>query len=83
MTAGTTYYYKVYGIQNGNETCGDVKSFTTASNATERTYTAYVFNTDGSLAITADQVKIIPIGAIPEGASCTVYPDRMSGIGVG
>ena len=79
LNAGTTYYYKVYGIQNGNETCGDVKSFTTASNATERTYTAYVFNTDGSLAINSRPSKDYPIGAIPEGASCTVYPDRMSG----
>ena len=79
LNAGTTYYYKVYGIQNGNEVCGDVKSFTTASNATERTYTAYVFNTDGSLAINSRPSKDYPIGAIPEGASCTVYPDRMSG----
>lgn len=79
LNGGTTYYYKVYGIQNGNETCGDVKSFTTASNATERTYTAYVFNTDGSLAINSRPSKDYPIGAIPEGASCTVYPDRMSG----
>ena len=79
LNAGTTYYYKEYGIQNGNETCGDVKSFTTASNATERTYTAYVFNTDGSLAINSRPSKDYPIGAIPEGASCTVYPDRMSG----
>ncbi len=31
------------------------------------------------LQLTADQVKDYPIGAIPEGASCTVYPDRMSG----
>ncbi len=79
LNAGTTYYYKVCGIQTGNETCGDVKSFTTASNATERTYTAYVFNTDGSLAINSRPSKDYPIGAIPEGASCTVYPDRMSG----
>ena len=79
LNAGTTYYYKVYGIQNGNETCGDVKSFTTASNATERTYTAYVFYTVCSLAINSRPSKDYPIGAIPEGASCTVYPDRMSG----
>lgn len=79
LTAGTTYYYKIYGVQNGNEISGDVKSFTTANDSAERTYTAYVFNTDGSLAINSRPSKGYQIGAIPEGARCTVYPDRMSG----
>lgn len=49
----------------------------------ERTATGYAVGTDGSLAIN-DKPAVSPgwstqLGAIPEGASCTVFLDRVSG----
>lgn len=79
LSPATTYYYKIYGIQNGIEVCGEVKSFTTSPKDTKNTYTAYVVNTDGSLAINSIPKKGNQIGVIPEGAACTVYSDRTSG----
>lgn len=49
----------------------------------EKTLTAYAVGTDGTLAIN-DKPAVSPnwskqIGSIPEGAACTVYPDKASG----
>lgn len=49
----------------------------------EKTATAYAVGTDGTLAIN-DKPAVSPgwstqLGAIPEGGSCTVYTDRLSG----
>lgn len=76
LSPGTTYYYKIYGIQNGVETSGEIKSFST-SNA--NSYTARVVNTDGSLAINSEPKVGSKIGEIPEGDTVTVYPDRSTG----
>ena len=78
LSANTTYYYKIYGIQNGVEVTGEIKSFTTSGGASN-TYTAYAVNTDGSLAINSIPKAGNQIGTIPEGAAVTVYPDRTSG----
>lgn len=48
----------------------------TAPQNTQNTYTAYVKNTDGSLAINARACAGNRVGVIPEGASCTIYPDK-------
>lgn len=49
------------------------------SGGSSSTYTAYVFNTDGNLVINSKPAKGNQIGLIPEGASCTVDPNRKSG----
>lgn len=79
LSPATIYYYKIYGIQNGIEVCGEVKSFTTSPKDTKNTYTAYVINTDGSLSINSIPQKGNQIGVIPEGAACTVYSDKALG----
>lgn len=43
------------------------------------TYTAYVTGTDGSLAINSRASSGYRIGTIPEGAACTVDPNKTSG----
>lgn len=45
----------------------------------ERTYTAYVINTDGSLVINSRPSAGYDLAEIPEGAACTVYPDKADG----
>lgn len=82
LSANTTYYYRVYGIQNGVETDGETKSFTTLrdNSGGENSYTAYVVNTGGdTLAINSIPQKGNQIGEIPVGAALTVYPGRTSG----
>ncbi len=61
LSPGTTYYYKMYAIQNGVEVCGETKSFTTVgpqpapeaptTNLKAVTVDAYAFTgTDGYVA---------------------------------
>lgn len=45
----------------------------------ERTYTARVAGTDGNLAINSSPNAYSQVGVIPEGATCTVYPNQASG----
>ncbi len=82
LSTNTTYYYRIYGIQNGVEIDGETKSFTTSGGVSggESSYTAYVVNTGGdTLAINSIPQKGNQIGEIPMGAALTVYPDRTSG----
>lgn len=51
----------------------------TDDNTAEEPYTAYAVNTDGSLAINSTASSKNMIGKIPEGASCTVYPEKAVG----
>ena len=51
----------------------------TTNNNNNGAYTAYAVNTDGSLAINSTNAAGHQIGSIPEGASCTVYPNRSVG----
>lgn len=44
-----------------------------------RTYAARVAGTDGHLAINSSPNAYSQVGVIPEGATCTVYPDQASG----
>lgn len=82
LSANTTYYYRIYGIQNGVEIDGETKSFTTSGGGSGggNSYTAYVVNTGGdTLAINSIPQRGNQIGEIPMGAALTVYPDRTSG----
>lgn len=55
------------------------KTAPVVTSAPETTYTGYVTGTNGRLAINSRPSSGYQIGAIPEGAACTVYPDKTSG----
>ena len=78
LSPATTYYYRMYGMQNGIEISGETKSFTT-SPSSQNTWVGVVRGTDGTLVINSQPQKGYDIGYIPEGASVTVYPDQQSG----
>ena len=83
LSAGTTYYYKMYAIMDGREVTSSVQSFTTpaAVNAnidpvTGHTYfMARVNGTPGGLAINSQPNQYSKIGRMDEGAVCSVIPD--------
>ncbi len=60
------YSYKSYIIQG-------------STGGTTNTRTGVIHGTDGNLAINSAPNAYSQVGVIPEGASCTVYPDRTSG----
>lgn len=87
LTPGTTYYYQAYAIAGGEAYWGSIKSFTTPAEEKAdptppekaNTRTAIVSGTVGNLNINSRPASGYAIGMIPEGAKCTVYPDRTSG----
>lgn len=72
---GTESQLEIYGYYNPGGLSAPVNNSNNGSN----TYTAYVTGTDGSLVINSRPKAGYGIGYIPEGASCTVYPDKQSG----
>lgn len=62
-------YYKPNGLSSGSS----------SSPSTQKSYTAYVKGTDGTLMINSKPKSGNAIGSIPEGAACTVDPNKGSG----
>lgn len=83
LTAGTTYYYQFYAVVNGTTYTSDIYFFTTLTQTTSNTRTGVVSGSNGALAINdspaASPAYSNQIGMIPEGGTCTVYPDKQSG----
>lgn len=83
LSAGTTYYYKMYAIMDGREVTSSVQSFTTPAAVsanidpvTGHTYfMARVNGTPGGLAINSQPNQYSKIGRMDEGAVCSVIPD--------
>ena len=83
LSAGTTYYYKMYAIMDGREVTSSVQSFTTPAAVsanidpvTGHTYfMARVNGTPGGLAINSQPNQFSKIGRMDEGAVCSVIPD--------
>ena len=67
------YSYGKYIIINSSGTSA------AGNNSSSKTRTGIIRGTDGSLVINSRPKAGYDIGYIPEGASCTVYPDKQSG----
>ena len=65
------YAYKKYLVQSQSQSSQPAPAVNTR--------TGVIHGTDGSLAINSTPSAKNMIGEIPEGASCTVYPDKTSG----
>ena len=83
LSAGTTYYYKMYAIIGGNEVASGVNSFTTPAQVSS-TCTAVVVNTNGQYLAINDSAAASPkysnkVGRIPPGGTVTVHTDKTSG----
>ena len=73
------YSYKSY-LTTSKPSSGSASSSSSASTSTSAsTYTAYVTGTGSSLAINSKPKVGNQIGEIPEGAACTVNPNKTSG----
>lgn len=57
----------------------EATSYASNAGSGENTRTGYIKGTDGELVINSRPAKGYDIGYIPEGSSCTVYPDKQSG----
>lgn len=81
LQSNTTYYYYQYAVVDGQRVEGSIVSFTTTGASNTRI--GVIVGTNGALAINnrpaASPQNSTQIGRIPEGTSCTVYPDLTSG----
>lgn len=76
--SSSSWYYVNYNGKTGYA-FGKYLSFVKNGEANNNTYTAYVYNTNGSLAINATASSKYMIGKIPEGKACTVYANKRVG----
>ena len=79
LSAGTTYYYKMYAIMDGREVTSNVQSFTTPAQVNSNLVTARVSGTPGGLAINSQPNQYTKIGRMDEGVYCTIDLSRTSG----
>ena len=79
LSAGTTYYYKMYAIMDGREVTSSVQSFTTPAQVNSNLVTARVSGTPGGLAINSQPNQYTKIGRMDEGVYCTIDLSRTSG----
>mgnify|MGYP004483082741 CR=1 FL=1 len=79
LSAGTTYYYKMYAIMDGREVTSKVQSFTTPAQVNSNLVTARVSGTPGGLAINSQPNQYTKIGRMDEGVYCTIDLSRTSG----
>ena len=79
LSAGTTYYYKMYAIMDGREVTSNVQSFTTPAQVNSNLVTARVSGTPGGLAINSQPNQYTKIGRMDEGVYCTIDLSRTYG----
>ena len=79
LSAGTTYYYKMYAIMDGREVTSNVQSFTTPAQVNSNLVTARVSGTPGGLAINSQPNQYTKIGRMDEGVYCTIDLSHTSG----
>ena len=71
--------YRGWGYPGKGNTLSSSGSSGSSSSSNSNTWKGVVHSTDGSLVINSIPKAGNQVGLIPEGATCTVYPDKTSG----